>query len=60
MGLPVAQMAAGIGADGTVKSGLGAWGRFCRTLRAGNGAAAGFFGSCRWLWPQYPFFKKAV
>ncbi len=22
---------------------LGAWGRFCRTLRGGNGAAAGVF-----------------
>lgn len=41
MGLPVVQIAAGIGADGMVKSGLGAWGRLWRTQRAGNGAAAG-------------------
>ena len=41
MGLPVVQIAAGIGTDGMVKSGLGAWGRLWRTWRAGNGAAAG-------------------
>ena len=41
MGLPVVQIAAGIGTDGMVKSGLGVWGRLWRTWRAGNGAAAG-------------------
>lgn len=41
LGLPVVQRAAGIGTDGMVKSGLGAWGRLWRTQRAVNGAAAG-------------------
>ena len=49
MGLPVVQIAAGIGTDGMVKSGLGAWGRLWRTQRAVNGAAAGIFKVVKFL-----------